>query len=147
MTDRTTLLALAERVEAATRGSDELDAHIRCALFGKPNNFVKQSHINGAWCVWRIDGAGREVAWDGNGLTQLQRLGAFTASLDAAMSLVPSGWDWSLNGEGNPKSYVAELWVYFGDGEAIAKAATPALALTAACLRARAIAWSMTDAN
>ena len=116
--NRTTLLALAERVEAATRGSDELDAHIRCALFGKPNNFVKQSHINGAWCVWRIDGAGREVAWDGNGLTQLQRLGAFTASLDAAMSL------------------------YITIPERIPS--NPRLA-TAEALRQRAIAGSLTD--
>lgn len=143
MPDRTTLLALAERVEAATRGSDELDAHIRCALFGKPNNFVKQSHINGAWCVWRIDGAGREVAWDGNGLTQLQRLGAFTASLDAAMSLVPSGYEWSVNWCGNSVANVSEIGVDYPVH--CGGATTPALALTAACLRARAIAGSIPD--
>ena len=144
--NRTTLLALAERVEAATRGSDELDAHIRCALFGKPNNFVKQSHINGAWCVWRIDGAGREVAWDGNGLTQLQRLGAFTASLDAAMSLVPSGLILRNYQSSRFVPHSCEVALSWAHGGWLGNSDHSfALALTAACLRARAIAGSMTD--
>ena len=146
MTDRATLLALAERVEAATGADRELGARVIAASLAPANAFVEQSKINGAWCIYTADADGKNRSWQPpRGVRGYDRCP--TESLDAAMSLVPSGWDWSLNGEGNPKSYVAELWVYFGDGEAIAKAATPALALTAACLRARAIAWSMTDAN
>lgn len=58
---------------------------------------------------------------------------AYTASLDAAMTLVPEGYDWAVfrtNG-----GLTVHAWC--GSREDVF-AATPALALTAACLRARA---------
>ena len=66
----------------------------------------------------------------------------YTASLDAAMSLVPSGcseWNvegWSAPGAIQPAHVRATAWV---SGAARVYAATPALALTASCLRARAM--------
>ena len=115
MTDRATLLALAERVEAATSGCRKLDAEICSRLFG------------------RSIGVSR-----------------YTFNIDAALSLVPTDWEWEMQGcEGTllyseldtQMVYTAEL----GDPllYIAATAATPALALTAASLRA--IAWSMTD--
>jgi hypothetical protein len=59
----------------------------------------------------------------------------FTASLDAAMTLVPVHHEWSVNWGGNSSADVSQL----PDGPAsFGYASTPALALTAAALRARA---------
>ena len=71
---------------------------------------------------------------------------AYTASLDAAMSLVPEGWGfrfgelfWVKTDSGEIKSCakggVAEMLAT--DVLSIGKAATPALALCAAAIRAR----------
>jgi len=71
----------------------------------------------------------------------------YTASLDAAMSLVPEGWGWLVS-QPNAKAIASGLLkertpvlgeVQYGcDLRFAVAAATPALALTAACLRARA---------
>ena len=61
----------------------------------------------------------------------------FTASIDAAMSLVPEGWNRSFTDDPDDLGCViGELWTR--KRNAVGHAATPALALTAACLRARA---------
>ena len=60
------------------------------------------------------------------------RLPAYTASLDAAITLVPKGFDWIIartNGGLTVHAEVGNREMVFG--------ATPALALTAAALRAR----------
>ena len=116
MPDRTTLLALASRVEAATGADRGLDSEIHHAKCG------------------------------GVGTGSYGTEPRYTASLDDAMSLVPSGcseWNvesWSAPGAIQPAHVRATAWV---SGAARVYAATPALALTAAALRA--IAWSMTD--
>lgn len=62
----------------------------------------------------------------------------YTASLDAAMTLVPEGWHTKLALEDrHSHSWRWDLRGGFGF-DAGARAATPALALTAAALRARA---------
>ena len=118
--NRATLLALAERVEAATGADNGIDSEIHHAV------------LNGV-------GVGSYGAQP-----------TYTASLDAAMSLVPSGiwtgekWNvecWDTSGVHAPHVR-ATAWV---NGSQRVYAATPALALTAACLRALAIAGSMTD--
>jgi hypothetical protein len=62
----------------------------------------------------------------------------YTASLDAAMTLVPEGWAFGI-GRGTDRSDTEGwAWISPTDEGEIWTAATPALALTAACLRARA---------
>ena len=117
---RTTLLALAERVEAATGADRELDEDIGIAI-GRGRT-VRVGHE----CLGNV----RDVPIN---------CPRYTASLDAAMSLVPSGcseWNvesWSAPGAIQPAHVRATAWV---SGAARVYAATPALALTAACLRA-----------
>ena len=60
----------------------------------------------------------------------------FTADLDAAMSLVPEGWDFAVATERG--CAIAGLIRRGNHKSATSEAATPALALTAAALRARA---------
>ena len=59
----------------------------------------------------------------------------YTASIDAALTLVPEGYDWSLDsfydGQGRPHAWVCKDGPFY-----IAIAATPALALCAAALKA-----------
>jgi len=72
----------------------------------------------------------------------------YTFNIDAALSLVPSGWNHGYSSrQGTEPSWrvVAQCWNAKPASTLHGEAATPALALTAACLRARAIAWSMTD--
>lgn len=115
---RTTLLALASRVEAATSGCRKLDAEICSRLFG------------------RSIGVSR-----------------YTFNIDAALSLVPSGAWFVVKNVMGPQPisrdlFVADVLHPNGKDRPIkltCPCATPALALTAACLRARAIAGSLTD--
>jgi hypothetical protein len=81
-------------------------------------------------------GSGRDVdlEWEVHFACGVQRPEplAYTASLDAAMTLVPEDREWVLANYRSPKT-VARVGA-FNQGSA----ATPALALTAAALRARA---------
>jgi len=87
---RTTLLALAERVEAATGADRELGARVIAASLAPANAFVEQSKINGAWCIYTADADGKNRSWQPpRGVRGDDRCP--TASLDAAMSLPPSG--------------------------------------------------------
>jgi hypothetical protein len=123
MTHASELRALADRAEAAQGADRELDGEISRAI-GTPG--------------WRKSEAG---IWFHNNLRVVQV--APTASLDAAVSLVPEGFMWRLQcdptGEGDA---ICERNA--GDFGAIDArhtqtfAATPALALVAAALRARA---------
>lgn len=118
------LLALAERCEAATGPDRELDALIAYQHLGL---FVRnEGHPLGRKCY---DTHGIEVA-----------LPRYTASLDAAMTLVPEGrrqdhvWP---DGEGGFCSYIWEKdRAAYISGKS--RACSTALALTAAALRARA---------
>jgi hypothetical protein len=112
MTSAADLLALAERVEALTGPDDAVDLAIA------------------EWCY--ANGGVAGVNYDPQ-LWVIRHGGEFTASLDAAMSLVPDGYDWILGRTNGGLTVHAEV----GNREQIF-AATPALALTAAALRARA---------
>lgn len=122
------LLELAERCEAAEGPDRALD----CWIMGK----VSDPSWTDADC---------EYAAHNPGVT----LGppAYTASLDAAMMLVPEGWGWLVS-QPNAKALASGLLkertpvmgeVQYGiDHRHTVAAATPALALCAASLRARA---------
>ena len=80
----------------------------------------------------------------------------YTASIDAALTLVPEGWDWLVRNDVNEPTAFANVsrpdannvlgrwdeerqcFTGSGEGHNYADAATPALALCAAALKARA---------
>lgn len=117
MTDR--LLELVERLEAATGPDRKLDVAIAKAL-GLPH--------------------GRETGWcnneNGDYWVVDECAKPFTASLDDALDLVPDGWSFNL---GNDTQPWAMLWIDMPSYDGVpyrGHAATPALALCAAALRA-----------
>ena len=128
MTTRASYLALAERAERAEGADRDLDAEM----------FARVILRQAVPLLLRLSGWVEHDEQD-------ECAPAFTASLDAALSLVPEGWRWSLDhtqmpgcrdcgratlyapGDGWTPADVAEIY-----------AATPALALVAAALRARA---------
>ena len=135
MATRNELLTLADRVEAATGPGRELDAEIARAI--------------GWGCVMRDPEAGhRWICWrkryrDGEWI----RLPHYTFSIDAALTLVPEGWFIYGMGErvtpiiykGDRHEHI-DFWAetQHRQGGLLQKAfaATPALALVAASLRA-----------
>jgi hypothetical protein len=116
MTDPTTLLALAERCEQAAGPDRELDAEIALAI-GYTREKKGRERI--AW--WR-NPKGQQIGYDG----WHNFPPSFTASLDAAVTLVPEGCGWMV------MNNAAKV------GRWPSRGATPALALCAAALRAKA---------
>jgi hypothetical protein len=119
------LLELAARCEAATGHDRELDAAIACAAgpMIAPDWVVSaRPSDNRVGAVVRYFDDGTHGWYDAE---------RFTASLDAAMTLVPEGCSWAINSRNS-----AEVFG-MGCGQGGGRAATPALALTAAALRAR----------
>lgn len=141
----TYLLALADRVEKLTGPDREIDLAIHLAVHpdGDIARIVKHprglDHQEGY--QWEIRGASvvfEKRTADGrcphNGGYPLPQV---TASLDAAMTLKPSEMCWNT-GEVGEDDYP---WACITDGDSkdyAATGATPALALTAAALRALA---------
>jgi hypothetical protein len=117
MSRKDELIALAERVEALTgpdRGVDTwIENHLGLARFEPAHPF--RSHCDG---------------------DTRKEPKPYTASLDAAMSLVPEGWA-SVHGWDYPDRASRVIFMD-DDGDPLfrGRAATPALALTAAALRA-----------
>lgn len=91
------LLAALERAEI---GSDELSARVICAVAAPPGSFVKQSPLNGAWCIYDgVDTRGRDRSWEKRGWHRPDGW-PVTTSLDAIVSLIERempGWDWSVH--------------------------------------------------
>lgn len=123
------LRALAERCEKATGPDRKLDLAIAVA--------VNRDGIFDARYEWRWGFGGDEIeAWEAEKckpsgyLDPEEFCQRFTASLDAAMSLVPEG--------ATVRLYVAPEATAAFIGPVELAAATPALALCAAALRARA---------
>lgn len=154
----TDLMELASRVEAGEGPDRELDAAIGVAVAGY---FLGEPRYPGAERRYGyVDKEGCRVE-PGNGAAD-RLIPPYTASLDAAMTLVPEGWAidkismWPASPEGasnatEPQSSVSMVgtslerygrrmvWGYSGkEGRAEATSSTPARALTAAALRARA---------
>jgi hypothetical protein len=127
-------MTLIERLEAAEAGSQLLDAEIAILVDaqGEPWEPSARTIINGS--------PHNTVADLAKYWPRLQR---YTTSLDAAMTLVPAGADsagecfrlehWNSNGVHAPHIR-ASAWVA---GAPRVQAATPALALCIAALRAR----------
>jgi hypothetical protein len=131
------LLELAERCEQATRPDRELDGAIALALgwtFQKMKGDALQKMKGDAQAYWREPGV--------TDFYMRSKLPAYTASIDAAMTLVPKGKYWTCS-YGRLSTHevmgaariVEPLTIDF---IAESEAATPALALCAASLRARA---------
>lgn len=124
------LLELAERCERATGPDREMDAAIATALGFAPAgaelrdgslSWKKPAQTERGFNYWK---------W------YVHRAATYTASLDAAMTLVPEGHNWAVESDSDGVG----AWCYdknaHNTGPQIA--ATPALALTVAALRARA---------
>jgi hypothetical protein len=105
------------RLESANKGSRELDEAIATAIWGEP----RPSGNVGCprTLVWWHNGLGRSVAPE------------FTTSLDAALTLVPEGWWWGIASTGE-----ARIWEIEKPGQFTAKAASPAMAICSAALKA-----------
>lgn len=123
MSERATLLALADRCEAASGPDRKLDR-----LIDHHKWPIKQPDYHLALSL--------RDEWD---------VPAFTASIDAALTLVPEGWTWSLDQTqrapyrdcGRADLYAPGGGIKPADISDI-YAATPALAICAAALRALA---------
>jgi hypothetical protein len=145
MTDPATLLAIAERCEQAAGPDRELDAEIEAYLTSR----VTHPRAPG-YTLEKQDAEWKLARLAESGFISSARRPAppYTASLDAAVTLVPvelprnlrpGKWWWML--ETWPDECRASVHYENGDPailEESAKAATPALALCAAALRARA---------
>lgn len=119
-----TLLELAERCEAAAGPDRELDQDIALALGWSPiPNPTKAGGLVGRWT--QPDGT----------MSGMEGPPQWTASLDAALSLVPEGFDWTLGRTNGGLTIHAEVGGHGGDFMRFAE--SPALALCAAALRAR----------
>lgn len=146
------LLALAARVEAAEGADRDLDDAIATAIYSEPERHCTKGLSDEAGGMWMFRYPNGSI---GSSLR-------FTASLDAAMALLPEGWTietlshWPaapkdadnhqtglssvrLVGTSLTRFGQRMIWGHgSGDGRADGTAPTPALALTAAALRALA---------
>lgn len=129
--DRDRLLALAVRCEKASGPDRELDTEIVCAITLGVVGIDAAEPLGDQWCnrLFNYDPA---RCWSESWLP----VPHFTASLDAALTLVPEGWVVRLifDQGGHARCYVNRQ----GSIHTPRQAPTPALALCAAALRARA---------
>jgi hypothetical protein len=133
------LLALAERCKMATKRDTEAETMIYAEINGWPTEWRGNAlvRLTDFYPIGTIDLSER------NRFTGHIGAPAYTASIDAAIALVPEGHTWSVGDwSAADKGVAATCWppndlcpVGF---EGISRAATPALALCAAALRARA---------
>lgn len=118
---------LIERLERASGPDRELDGRIWCAL----NGYV--------FLEW--DGAGCRFRAKNNGWIGHNNIKEWTASLDAALTLVPEGYRWLVGNAWKDKHgdcpAMASVVVAGDYGGRPTSAATPALALCIAALKAR----------
>lgn len=149
MSDSAVLLALAERCEKAESRDAEIDTLIYAAVNGwrtewRGNSLVRLTDF---YPIGTIDPGERNRWFSGH-------IGApaYTASLDAAMTLVPEGMIWGAVNSTLAKPEKAERGTGFvgkpgqtTNEASQSEAATPALALCAAALRARAAAMEPTE--
>jgi len=128
-----TLNDLIARVEKAKGPDRELDEAILAVLFLREDRHIgtEEEQDDGSFApikqpVWVDPSTGRWVS------THAHR---YTASLDAALSLVPEGYDWILERTNGGLTIGAR--VGHNDPDRTSWGDTPELALCAAALRAR----------
>lgn len=133
------LIKLAEGVEALTGPCRETDALIMAALFVREDRHIgtREGWDDESWadCIPVKDAVWVDPATDKWVSTHARR---FTASLDDALTLVPEGvqeWHAGKHMKGGGSAYILMTKVLRDPIYVVA--ATPALALTAAALRAR----------
>lgn len=128
---------LSERVEAATGPDRELDAEIAVAVSGDVGAIVVPPYERFLFS--------HKPGWWRDGTNKSHSAPSYTASLDAALTLMPSDAFWRLGHDGDgadPSEFRAQVLVpTLGsiDAHGAAFAATPALALCAAALKARGL--------
>lgn len=123
----TDLRELVERLEAAEGPSRELDAEIARALGWKDVGIGPHAPQTVKWV--RPDGS-----------ETFNRLPAYTASIDAALTLVPEGWEWTVGNtyaEGRTFARVENFALKGEPNFNVDGQRPPALALTIAALKAR----------
>lgn len=123
------LLALAKRCEALTEPDRELDAEIACFLNDRS---VQHDIVDGA-----VLGRSNKPPHD---ICIVNWAPRFTASLDAAMTLVPEGHLWIMD-SWSSDAWSAGIWksgsgCWTVNANRNRRQRTPSLALTAAALRA-----------
>jgi hypothetical protein len=138
------LQELAERCEAADEPERLLDADICVIVLGyvevpcKVKGWRDFDTPDGYRATFRDEGPNWEPGW---GWKPHFEIAPYTASLDAAMTLVPEELDFAcgrgIDVETGPNRAACYAWVGEGEGD-LMFASTPALALCAAALRARA---------
>lgn len=131
----TGLLELADGCEKATGPDRELDCAIYNAIPDGPNHKAERLPME----KWgdRFDD-GWHTMWADREDKYPEQLKRYTASLDAAMTLVPEGFRRSIEDmdEGTPP--LCRLELHNGDDEFWSRALTWPLAICAAALKARA---------
>lgn len=109
-------------LEAADEGSRELDDAIADAIWGQRQPITRP-------------GGHMRMCWQRDTAFPCSISPYFTTSLDAAVTLVPDGWEWHVSASGKVVVRIDESGL---DEHYIqANARTPALALCIAALRAR----------
>ena len=125
MTDPATLLALADRCEQAAGPDRVLDAEITKLFIPLAATHVARSRYGWSFII------AQEFEWLENQ--------PYTASLDAAVTSVPEGWIYELGrGESGTRRALCRVRDERGNWTGWVVAATAALALCSAALRARA---------
>jgi hypothetical protein len=127
MTSPATRLALAEKVEAARAADRELDFDILRAT---------SPTFEDDWFGW--EEYRRSPSWPKIRDANASMVPPYTASLDAAMTLIGNDCVWGVGNSDDPGPHVFRGTIMPPRGTFTAYAATPALALTAASLRALA---------
>jgi hypothetical protein len=132
-----TLLELADRCEKATGPDRELDCEIVVAVGGGEIVWKQANYTMEAYPAHRVPSANHLGGFAN------EPVPAFSASLDAAMQLVPEGYVWGAGSWGNPDTEGPWAWCATKQDSKdndldYGKATTPALALCAAALRAQA---------
>jgi len=123
------MLELADACEKATGPDRELDARIACAVKFRDLRPARPDDFDGKY---GFSPGNIKVE---TGFLMADR---YTASIDAALTLVPDGYEWLLEGEETERHYPPSPWLYKAEVGSIAtgEGSTPALALCAAALRA-----------
>jgi len=129
------LLALAERVEGLSGPCRTTDQDIGCSLGLFEIMPPKNAYVRGIIFAKIEEDGSRTIPGNGDGDALIP---CFTASLDAAITLVPEGFEWMADNFDGPPGRRCSANVMRKEIDARGEAATPALALCAAALKARA---------